>query len=83
MLKRKIALLIAGGLLGAQAGFAIAAQGNFPSNDTEVIWKPLPAQAKYLEERAASIQKEAPTLRVPSNGEWHLLQVSRPEQVSR
>jgi hypothetical protein len=56
MLKRNIALLIAGGLLGAQVGLAAADQGTFPSNETEVIWKPLPAQLKYLEERAASIQ---------------------------
>ncbi len=58
MLKRNIALLIAGGLLGAQVGLAAADQGTFPSNDTEVIWKLLPAQLKYLEQREADIKKE-------------------------
>ena len=46
MLKRNIAILIAGGLLGAQANLAGA--GDSPS-------QMLPAQARYLEERAASI----------------------------
>ncbi len=63
MLKRNIAILIAGGLLSAQAGLAAADQAYFPSNDTEVIWKLLPAQARYLEQRAASIQKEGVVLR--------------------
>ena len=44
MLKRNIAILIAGGLLSAQVSLAAADQGTFPSNDTEVIWKLLPAQ---------------------------------------
>ena len=58
MLKRKIAVLIAGGLLGAQVTLAAADQtAYFPSNDTEVIWKLFPAQVKYLEEREASIKK--------------------------
>ena len=59
MLKRKIAVLIAGGLLGAQVTLAAADQtAYFPSNDTEVIWKLFPAQVKYLEERAASVRAE-------------------------
>ena len=49
MLKRHIAILIAGGLLGAQANLAGAGDSNV------VI---LPAQARYLEERVASIQAE-------------------------
>ena len=54
MLKRNIAILIAGGLLSAQAGLAAADQAYFPSNDTEVIWKPLPAQVEYFKQREAS-----------------------------
>ena len=49
MLKRHIAILIVGGLLGAQANLAGAGDSNV------VI---LPAQARYLEERVASIQAE-------------------------
>jgi hypothetical protein len=63
MLKRNIAILIAGGLLSAQVGLAAADQGTFPSNDTEVIWKLLPAQVEYFKQRAASIQKEGVVLR--------------------
>ena len=58
MLKRNIAILIAGGLLSAQAGLAAAGHDTFPSNDTEVIWKPLPSQLKYFEQREADIKKE-------------------------
>jgi hypothetical protein len=54
MLKRNIALFIAGGLLSAQVGLTAADQGNFPSNDTGVIWKPLPAQVEYFKQREAS-----------------------------
>jgi len=54
MLKRNIAILIAGGLLGAQVTLAAADQGAFPSNDTEVIWKLLPAQVDYFKQREAS-----------------------------
>lgn len=54
MLKRNIAMLIAGGLLSAQVGLAAADQGAFPSNDTEVIWKLLPAQVEYFKQREAS-----------------------------
>lgn len=46
MLKRKIAILIAGGLLSAQAGLAGAEQSG--------AWNLLPPVAKYLAERAAS-----------------------------
>lgn len=59
MLKHNIAILIAGGLLSAQVNLAAADQGTFTSNDTEVIWKPLPAQLKYFDERKASIQRTA------------------------
>lgn len=59
MLKRNIAVLIAGGLLGAQATLAAADQGTFPSNDTGVYSKALPAQVEYFKQREASIQKEA------------------------
>ena len=44
MLKRNIAILIAGALLSAQAGLAVA--GN-------AYWQLLPAEAKYFEEQAA------------------------------
>jgi len=49
MLKRNIAILIAGGLLGAQANLAGAGDSNVYI---------LPAQLKYLEERAASVRAE-------------------------
>jgi hypothetical protein len=55
MLKRNIAILIAGGLLSAQAGLAVAAGGPFPDGaDIYQYWNTLPAQIKYLEQRAAS-----------------------------
>ena len=49
MLKRNIAILIAAGLLGAQANLAGAGDSNVQI---------LPAQLKYLEERAASVRAE-------------------------
>ena len=52
MLKRNIAILIAGGLLGAQANLAGAIEGD---SNVEI----LPAQLKYFEERAARIQAES------------------------
>ena len=56
MLKRNIALLIAGGLLSAQVSLAAADQGPFPPSPDDQYSKPLPAQLKYLEQRAASVQ---------------------------
>jgi hypothetical protein len=54
MLKRNIAILIAGALLSAQAGFAVADQGVFPEGaDQYQYWKPWGAQEKYFAERAA------------------------------
>jgi hypothetical protein len=54
MLKRNIAILIAGGLLSAQAGLAVAAQGSFPDGAADSqYWKPWGAQEKYFAERAA------------------------------
>ena len=48
MLKRNIAILIAVGLLSAQAGLVVA-QGAFPMGaDGGDSWKPLPAVVKYL-----------------------------------
>ncbi len=58
MLKRNIAILIAGGLLSAQVGLAIADQGTFPKGADDQYWKPLPAQAQYLEQRAAKLAQE-------------------------
>jgi hypothetical protein len=53
MLKRKIVVLIAGALLSAQAGLAVAA-GPFPDGaDWNQYWKPGPALEKYLAERDA------------------------------
>ena len=49
MLKRHIAILIVGGLLGAQANLAGAGD-----NNVEI----LPAQLKYLEARAARVRAE-------------------------
>jgi hypothetical protein len=54
MLKRNIAILIAGGLLSAQAGLAVAGEGPFPEGaDQYQYWKPWGAQEKYFAERAA------------------------------
>jgi len=50
MLKRNIAILIAGGLLSAQSGLAVAQSGSLPESPA---WKPLPAQEQYFAERAA------------------------------
>jgi hypothetical protein len=52
MLKRNIAILIAGGLLSAQAGLAVADQGGFPDGTDYQYWKPA-ALEKYFAERAA------------------------------
>lgn len=46
MLKRNIAILIAGGLLSAQAGLAVAENAG--------SWNMPPAQAKYFAEREAA-----------------------------
>lgn len=51
MLKRNIAILIASGLLGAQANVTIADDGD---SNVEI----LPSQLKYLEERAARVGAE-------------------------
>jgi hypothetical protein len=59
MLKRNIAILIAGGLLSAQVNLAAADQSTFPMNADDQYWKPLPSQLEYLEQRAASIQGTA------------------------
>ncbi len=69
MLKRKIALLIAGGLFSGVA--AAATDLSSVPNDTYIIWKPLPTQMKYFEERAAAVRAEGAPLSVfatmPSN----------------
>jgi hypothetical protein len=55
MLKRNIAILIAAGLLSAQAGLAVAAGGVFPDGAADSqYWKPGPALMKYFEQRAAN-----------------------------
>ena len=53
MLKRNIAILIAGGLLSVQAGLAGAQTTASPSGD-EAPFALLPAQSKYFAERAAA-----------------------------
>jgi hypothetical protein len=54
MLKRNIAVLIAGALLSAQAGLAVAQSGPFPESAEQYqYWKPWGAQEKYFAERAA------------------------------
>ena len=58
MLKRNIAILIAGGLLSVQVGSAAAEESTFPMGADDLYSKPLPDQLKYLEQRAADIQKE-------------------------
>ena len=56
MLKRNIAILIAGGLLGVQANLASAGgDGDSHPSATQLM----PAQLKYFEERAASVRAEA------------------------
>ena len=52
MLKRNIGILIAGALLTTQVNLAAADQGTFPPSADDMVWKPLSAQAKYLDERA-------------------------------
>ena len=52
MLKRNIGILIAGALLSTQVNLAAADQGTFPPSADDMVWKPLSAQAKYLDERA-------------------------------
>ncbi len=54
MLKRKIVILIAGGLLGAQVTLAAAAQGAFPPSADTQYFEQLPAQEKYFAQRAAA-----------------------------
>lgn len=63
MLKRNIAIVIASGLLTAQVGFAFADRGSFPMSAEEHPSNLSPAQLKYLEQRAADIQKEPVTRR--------------------
>ena len=53
MLKRKIGVLIAIGLLGGQAGLA-ASQSAFPPSGDEQWMTLLPATAQYLDQRAAA-----------------------------
>ena len=55
MLKRKIGLLIAVGLLGAQAGLA-AAQSAFPPSGSDQYGKPVPAMSKYLKVPATELR---------------------------
>jgi hypothetical protein len=64
MLKRNIAILIAGGLLSAQAGLAVAENAG--------AWNMLPSQAKYFAEREAANPNptgaKAPVFPIPSAG---------------
>jgi hypothetical protein len=53
MLKRNIAILIAGGLLSVQAGLA-GAQSAIPPSADEAPYVLLPAQVKYFAEREAA-----------------------------
>jgi len=72
MWKRNIAVLIAGGLLGAQANLAGA--GDSPS-------QLLPAQARYLDERVAGIPSGRGGL--DSRGRFHLAQLGLPSLSHR
>ena len=54
MLKRNIAVLIAGGLLGAQAGLVVADEGAVPVGADTLYWKLLPAQVEHFKQREAS-----------------------------
>ena len=66
MLKRNIGILIAGALLSAQVNLAAADEGTSPMSADEPgrgIGSTLPALTNYLEERAATIQKEGAVLR--------------------
>ena len=65
MLKRNIGILIAGALLSAQVNLAAADQGAFPMSADEPgrgVLSTLPAQVKYLEERA--VRPQVATVRV-------------------
>ena len=53
MLKRNIAILIAGGLLSMQAGLA-GAQTAFPPSSEDEIYRLLPAQEQYFKQREAA-----------------------------
>lgn len=64
MLKRNIAILVAAGPLGAQAGLVVAAESAIPEGtDLGGVAKPLPAQFKYLEQREAAIRAEGTVVR--------------------
>ena len=65
MLKRNIGILIAGAVLSAQVNLAAADQGAFPKSADEPgrgVLSTLPAQVKYLEERA--VRPHVATVRV-------------------
>src|SRR5258706_3148849 len=66
MLKRNIGILIAGAVLSTQVNLAAADQGAHPISADEPgrgVGSTLPAMTNYLEERAATIQKEGAVLR--------------------
>ena len=65
MLKRNIVILIAGAVLGAQVNLAAAGQGNFPLSADEGgmgLSSTLPALTNYLEQRAATLEKQGAVL---------------------
>lgn len=63
MLKRNIAIFVAAGLLGAQAGLVAAAESAIPEGTDLVGARALPAQVKYFEQREATIRAEGVVLR--------------------
>jgi hypothetical protein len=70
MLKRNIAILIAGGLLSVQAGLA-GAQATIPPSGDDVIYTLLPASAQYFAQREAANPNPtgAAGSAVPSSGQ--------------
>ena len=54
MLKRHLTMLIGVGLLGANVNFAAAAEGPFPSSSEDILYRKLPAQEQYFNQRQAA-----------------------------
>jgi hypothetical protein len=54
MLKRNLTMLVGVGLLGANVNFAAAAEGPFPPSSEDIIYRKLPAQEQYFNQRQAA-----------------------------
>ena len=54
MLKRNLTMLIAVGLLGANVNFAAAGESPFPPSTEDILYRLLPAQEQYFDQREAA-----------------------------